>query len=75
MSMGKDIFNNLTLLILGTLHMERNCLHHPLLLWQGEPVVGIPQIVNQTYYSPPHPRIAASVWKPTFPIQHGSFLD
>jgi hypothetical protein len=53
-----------------------SCLHHPLLLMAGgKPVVGIPQIGNQPYYSPPYPGMASSVWKPTFPIQPGSFWD
>jgi len=40
----------------------------------GEPVVGIPQIGNQPYYSPPYLGMAASIWQPTFPVQPGSML-
>lgn len=40
---------------------------------RGEPIIGIPQIGNQPYYSPSYPGMTISVWKPTFLIQLGSF--
>ena len=35
MLVGKVTFNNLTLLMLGTLHLDHNFLCHPLLIWKG----------------------------------------
>jgi len=55
MLVGKVIFNNLTLLMLGALHLGCSCIHHPLLLRQGaQSIFGIRQIGNQPYYNTPY---------------------